>query len=127
LNNLKQIFDCIVKLPRIKDYHKNFYSTLCKCFVIAEDNNITMFEAMKILKARIRHQGRKIYGRCIGSTLLTKGLEFDTVIVLDADKFEDEKNFYVAISRACKNLIIITDSTHLRFTPPQKMTILKYS
>ena len=72
-----------------------------------------MFEAMKMFKNRVRHQGRKIEGKCFGTTLLTKGLEFDTVIVYDANKFEDSKNFYVAISRACKKLVIITESLSL--------------
>ena len=70
---------------------------------------------MTQLKNRIRHIGRKIEGRCIGTTLLTKGLEFDTVIIYEADKFEDAKNFYVAISRACRNLILITSEKQIHF------------
>ena len=30
--------------------------------------------------------GRKIERKCIGTTLLTKGLEFDTVVLIEADK-----------------------------------------
>ena len=74
-----------------------------------------MFEAMKLIKSRIRHQGRKIQGRIIGTTLLTKGLEFDTVLVWNAHKFEDAKNFYVAISRACKKLILLTNNNTIQF------------
>ena len=74
-----------------------------------------MFEAMKLFKTRIRHQGRRFEGKCFGTTLLTKGREFDTVIIWDAHKFEDTKNFYVAISRACNKLIIITEFTSLNF------------
>ena len=44
-----------------------------------------------------------------------KGLEFDTVVVYDANKFEDTKNFYVAISRACKKLIVITEALSFNF------------
>lgn len=66
-------------------------------------------------KNMIRRCGRKIEGKCIGTTLLTKGLEFDAVVILQADKFEDARNFYVAISRACKELVIFTEKTSLRF------------
>ena len=59
--------------------------------------------------------GRKIEGRCIGTTLLTKGLEFDTVILYEAHKFVDEKNFYVAISRARKKLVLITSAPKIQF------------
>ncbi len=76
----------------------------------------TVLESMKEVRNTVRRIGRKIQGRCIGTTLLTKGLEFDTVIVLDAHRFEDSKNFYVAISRACKRLVIITKNQVLRFT-----------
>lgn len=70
---------------------------------------------MKEMRNVVRRGGRKIRGRCIGTTLLTKGLEFDTVIILDAHRFEDSKNFYVAISRACKNLVILSKEQTLHF------------
>ena len=74
-----------------------------------------MYEAMTHLKNSIRHMGRKIDGRCIGTTLLTKGLEFDTVIIYEAQKFMDAKNFYVAISRARKRLVFITSNLQIQF------------
>jgi DNA helicase-2/ATP-dependent DNA helicase PcrA len=77
--------------------------------------DMTVYEAMYETRNAIRRGGRKIQGRCIGTTLLTKGLEFDTVIVLDAHRFEDSKNFYVAISRACKRLVIISKTPTLHF------------
>lgn len=76
---------------------------------------MSVYDAMYETRNAIRRGGRKIQGRCIGTTLLTKGLEFDTVIVLDAHRFEDAKNFYVAISRACKHLVIISKESVLQF------------
>lgn len=61
----------------------------------------------------LRSQGRKVKGKAIGTTLLTKGLEFDTVVVFQADMIEDRRNFYVAISRASKNLYLITSSDRI--------------
>lgn len=66
-------------------------------------------------KNRIRQIGKKIEGKCLGTTLLTKGLEFDTVVIVDAHLFSDKRNFYVAISRACKNVIILTENTRIDF------------
>ena len=60
-----------------------------------------------------RRIGRKISGRCIGTTLLTKGLEFDTVAILNAHKFDCPKHLYVAMTRASKRLIIFTDKPNL--------------
>jgi len=81
----------------------------------AASNNIEAKKAMYEHKNHIRIIGRKIYGRCIGTTLLTKGLEFDNVVILDAQNFTDKKNFYVAITRACKKLTIFTTNTTLTF------------
>lgn len=115
LINLYDVVNFIFKLPSIKSYHKILYDTTCRCFEISKTNNIRMYEAMKLYKNRLRHQGRKVQGRFIGTTLLTKGLEFDTVIIWDAHKFQDAKNFYVAISRACRKLIIMTETLTLHF------------
>lgn len=115
LCQLQTLIKRVVSLPDIKYYHHDLYILINRCFQIAQTNSISMFEAMKLAKSRMRHQGRKIHGRIIGTTLLTKGLEFDTVLVWNAHKFEDAKNFYVAISRACKKLIIMTNNTVIQF------------
>ena len=74
---------------------------------------ISVYEAMKNHRNIIRRSGRKIKGKCIGTTLLTKGLEFDTVAILDADKFDCPKHLYVALTRCCKNLFIFSSQNVL--------------
>ncbi|MCK9160733.1 MAG: UvrD-helicase domain-containing protein [Prevotella sp.] len=86
-----------------------------KCIKNSISNKDSIFDNMNQHKNKIRMLGRKVYGRCIGTTLLTKGLEFDTVIILNADRIKDKRNFYVAISRACKNLYIISNSYNFHF------------
>lgn len=75
----------------------------------------TVFEIMKKNKNITRRVGRKVNGKCLGTTLLTKGLEFDTVVILDAHKFQCPKHFYVAITRACKRLIVFSKTEMLSF------------
>jgi len=76
-------------------------------------SNISVYEAMTKSRNTIRRSGRKVHGKCIGTTLLTKGLEFDTVVILDAHRFECPKHLYVALTRCCKKLIIFTESITL--------------
>ena len=76
----------------------------------AHSNKISTYEAMKRNRDIIRREGRNIIGKCIGTTLLTKGLEFDSVIVLNAHKFNNPKHLYVALTRACKRLTIISEN-----------------
>lgn len=68
----------------------------------------SMYENMVTHRNRIRVIGRKVEGNCIGTTLLTKGLEFDDVIIIDAHKIEDTNNLYVALTRAAKRLFIFS-------------------
>ncbi|MCU7849154.1 MAG: UvrD-helicase domain-containing protein [Candidatus Thiodiazotropha sp. (ex Lucinoma kastoroae)] len=74
---------------------------------------ISVYEAMKNYRNVIRRSGRKITGKCIGTTLLTKGLEFDTVAIIDAHKFDCPKHLYVALTRCCKNLYIFSSQSTL--------------
>ncbi len=107
---ISEILKKIKKLPDMKCYRKELFGDLCKALEQAEHKNISVYEAMKEIRNIKRRMGRKISGKCIGTTLLTKGLEFDTVAVLDAHNFKCPKNFYVAITRACKKLIIFTNN-----------------
>lgn len=73
-------------------------------------NNISVYQAVKDNRNLIRRTGRKVHGKCIGTTLLTKGLEFDTVVLLDTHRFASPEHLYVALTRCCKRLIIFTES-----------------
>ena len=91
------------------------FSTLYHCFQRSGTCEKTFVERMQLNRNVIRRAGRKIYGKCYGTTLLTKGLEFDVVIINNAHLIKDAKNFYVAISRACKKLIVLTASNTFSF------------
>ena len=83
---------------------------LCKALEQAEYQKISVYEAMKRIKNVKRRMGRRISGKCIGTTLLTKGLEFDTVAILNAQNFKSPKNLYVALTRASNRLLIFTNT-----------------
>lgn len=90
-------------------------SSILKSLEEAEFNNISVLQAMKDHRNVIRRIGRKTDMKCIGTTRLTKGLEFDTVVILNADKFDCPKHFYVALTRCCKKLIILSGSDKILF------------
>lgn len=113
LKNFLPIIEFFTKKLKYRPKRPELLYSLIKSISMAIKNNNSVFNCMIEYKNIIRHTGRKIKGRCIGTTLLTKGLEFDTVIIVDAHLFTDKKNFYVAISRACKNLIILTEDINL--------------
>ena len=113
LIKVKEIISKIKDLDEVNCTRKDLLNSLCVSMENAFFSNTTVLEAMQNHRNIIRRMGRKLYGRCIGTTLLTKGLEFDTVIVLDADNFKDPQNLYVAISRCTKKLIILANNSKL--------------
>ncbi len=109
MNILKKIS----KLNNIKCYRKELFYDISTALEEAEYNGVSVYEAMINIKNRKRRMGKEIKGKCIGTTLLVKGLEFETVAVLNAHKFNDPKNFYVALTRASKKLVIFTNKLTL--------------
>lgn len=98
---------------KLKHKRDEIMSSFLRALKEAGQSNISVYEAMKKNRNTIRRSGRKVHGKCIGTTLLTKGLEFDTVAILDAHRFECPKHLYVALTRCCKKLIIFTEQTIL--------------
>jgi len=113
LLNSSKIIRYLSKIDGIKCYRKELLSSLCSALEDSDENINSVYDSMVIKRNHVRKIGRKIYGRCIGTTLLTKGLEFQTVVILNAHKFECPKNLYVALTRASKKLIIFGTSSVL--------------
>lgn len=114
----KHSLHCVIKFMKdelkLKYQRPELVMAVIKALKDAAIHNVSICDSMDAYKNKIRQAGRNLHNKCIGSTLLTKGLEFDSVIVLDAHVM-DRKNFYVAISRACKTLTIFSGSCTLNF------------
>lgn len=114
----KQSLHYIIKFMKdeleLKYQRPELVMAIIKAVKDAAISNVSICDSMYTYKNKIRQAGRNLHSKCIGSTLLTKGLEFDNVIVLDAQAM-DCKNFYVAISRACKTLTICSSARTLTF------------
>jgi len=89
-------------------YRKELLKSIIDALYDAHFKDITVYESMVNKRNEIRRMGKRIYGNCIGTTLLTKGLEFDTVVILNAHSFNCPKHLYVALTRASKRLVVIT-------------------
>ena len=74
----------------------------------------TLTDAIWDVQNRMRHTGRSIGKRSIGSTLLVKGLEFDHAVIIHTDNMS-RKDWYVALTRATTSVTILSPSE--RFSP----------
>ncbi len=111
--SIEAILNLLENLPNIRCYRRELFLSLCYALREASFDDISITEAMINTRNRLRRNGRRIGGKCIGTTLLTKGLEFETVAVLNAHQFDSPKHLYVALSRASKKLVIFTENAVL--------------
>jgi DNA helicase-2/ATP-dependent DNA helicase PcrA len=72
----------------------------------------SLIDAIWDVQNRVRHAGRNLPNRCIGSTLLVKGLEFDHAVVIHTDGMT-RKDWYVALTRATNSLTILSPSEEI--------------
>ncbi|MCI5544323.1 MAG: AAA family ATPase [Azospirillum sp.] len=97
---------------KLRAYNDTFYD-LQHAIYKSILNKISIEDAMRQIHKIRKIQGRSIQGKYVGTTLLTKGLEFDTVVVLYPHKM-NSNNLYVAMTRASKRLILVTDVNELK-------------
>lgn len=100
----------IAKLPDVVVYRKEFIRDLYNSLLDADKLGMTAMEAITRSRSILRRKGRKLRQKSIGTTLLTKGLEFDTVVVLNAHLIKNPRHLYVALTRCCKRLVVISNS-----------------
>jgi hypothetical protein len=72
-------------------------------------------DAVWQVQNRVRHVGRKMGSRSIGSTLLVKGLEFEHAVVVSADTMSPN-DWYVALTRASKQVRVVAPTEQLTAT-----------
>lgn len=104
------LIDTISKLQDVAVYRKSFVSDMIKVLVDASKNDSSAIDALVRNRNIVRRQGRKILKNSIGTTLLTKGLEFENVVVLNAHEFKDPKHLYVALTRGSKRVVVIAEN-----------------
>jgi len=109
-NNIHAFLVALDKGLKLKIFRHELFQSIIKSLDSSSQEKTTVFEAMKNHRNNVRRSGRKCIGRFVGTTLLTKGLEFDVVVILDAHLFECPKHLYVAMTRACKRLIVFTEN-----------------
>jgi DNA helicase-2/ATP-dependent DNA helicase PcrA len=113
-SSIAELLSLISKLPDFRKYRRDLFESIYWALKEADNERVSVKKAMENRRNKLRRVGRKVYGRCLGTTLLTKGLEFDNVVVLNAHEFKCSKHLYVALTRASKRLIVISENHIIR-------------
>lgn len=82
--NIANFIVTIARLPEIVIYRKEFLRDIYHTLVDANKLGLNASESMVRNRNVLRRKGRKVMQKSIGTTLLTKGHEFDNVVILNA-------------------------------------------
>lgn len=112
LRSMVDLVECFNSFPNSHLYRKELYYEILKILREAIRSGIPLNDALIKVRENTRRLGRKIPKKAIARTVLIKGLEFDHAVILSADLF-DQKNLYVALTRASKTLTIFSRTNTL--------------
>lgn len=71
------------------------------------DQSESLVDALWHAQNQVRHAGRVIARRSVGSTLLVKGLEFEHAIIVHSPNM-NRKDWYVALTRATQSVTVLS-------------------
>lgn len=111
---LSVLFWCKKNWKTGKIYRIELLSEMIRSVQYAESNNCTILEGAYAIRRMPHLQRRYDKFKFLSSrTLLSKGLEFDCVIIDLCDTQWTATDFYVAMTRAKKCIYIVTESSKL--------------
>ena len=111
-------------LQLLEDFHSHsatkifrremYYALRAAIRIKLNKPQLSLAEAIREVQMKIRHAGRKLSRRTVGSTLLVKALEFDRAVILGSPNMS-RKDWYVALTRATKGMTIISSNERIIF------------
>lgn len=117
-NTAKSVLDVLRwfgQSTEFKIYRAELFYRIEKIYAYMNEENTTLHKTIDALSSQQYFTEKRFYySRLSSRTVLTKGLEFDCVIIDARDKM-DVRDFYVAMTRAKKHIYIISDASQLSF------------
>lgn len=106
------VMNALTELERVTDvkiFRREAWNAACRTVELASHSpGRTFSDCAVAVRNRARIAGRSGERRVVSRTLLVKGLEYDTCVVLDADSMS-VRNLYVALTRARQKLVVISE------------------
>ena len=111
LFGVSQAMTAIAKTPTLRLYKREAWNDCIKALEACESDEVeAATDALGRIRDGLRHSGRRPTNRVVSRTVLVKGLEYDHVIIGNADKVADCRNLYVALTRARYSVTVISGS-----------------
>lgn len=113
------VIDWIAKEEAFRLYRKELYSEMRRALILSNEKSISILEAAQMIRIIPSYQRKQPEYKMLSSrTVLSKGLEFECVIV-DLEHGMTVTDCYVALTRATKQIILISDLNSMTLDPPR--------
>ncbi|SAL55243.1 ATP-dependent helicase/nuclease subunit A [Caballeronia peredens] len=99
------VLGVLEEAPNVRVFRPEALRVVQSALEVAAQGHRTFAQAVVDARERNRHSGRPTTRRAVGSTLLLKGLEADTAVVLNPEEM-DARHLYVALTRGARQLVI---------------------
>ncbi len=100
-----------------KFYRSELYREMLRCIALSKSREISFYDSARLIRSDLSLQKRYTDFKYLSSrTLLSKGLEFDCVII-DTCRCLTAKEFYVAMTRAKQMVYVIISQPTLVLKP----------
>jgi UvrD/REP helicase N-terminal domain len=95
-------------------HRRELLSATCKALrLVIAGEKVDLESAVWHVQNEVRHAGRRLAKRSVGSTLLIKGLQFDHAVIIAPDKLS-KNDLYVALTRASKTITVVSGAAILK-------------
>ena len=119
INSILNVLEWVKGNGTFKIYRKELYNELCRALKYAREKDITVFESVQKIRMLPGLQRKYPGFKMLSSrTVLSKGLEFECVVV-DLERSFSVTDYYVAMTRATKEVIVICDNKYVTLEAPK--------
>lgn len=115
ISSMSAALRIIVDMQDVKLHRRELYREMLKATRNYDDSSgLSLRSTAWKIRDGARRFGRFIDPRVVSRTTLVKGLEFDHVVIVNADDFDDAKNLYVALTRGTQSLTVMSVSRNIQ-------------
>ena len=109
ISSISTVLEIIGNMPDVTLHRRELYREMLKVTRnYGESSDLSLRSTAWKIRDGARRFGRFIDPRVVSRTTLVKGLEFDHVVIVNADDFDDAKNLYVALTRGARSLTVMS-------------------
>lgn len=108
LSHVLSLLECLRRQPGVTSFRRELLSAVQKTLrLVVNGEHSSLEDAAWHVQNKMRHAGRRLAQRSVGSTLLVKGLQFDHAIIVAPEKLS-RNDLYVALTRASRTITIVS-------------------